>query len=210
MFILRLRLRFRSSLYFLQHRLYINRSAAYASLRLWDKAIADGNECVRLRPDWAKGYCRLGAAYEGLSDLARAEAAYTEGLEREPENALLQISLFRVCSNEPRSDKAQGRQQGTHAVSGRGEGREAPALGGYLDPKQLGNSAFRKRDFAGAVEHFTSALDKETDGHVRALLLSNRYVLLLSTRDTACSCRIMYARLMKPKRSARVAFAPGE
>ena len=41
-----------------------NRSAAYASLRMWDKAIADGNECVRLRPDWAKGYCRLGAAYE--------------------------------------------------------------------------------------------------------------------------------------------------
>ena len=31
---------------------------------MWDKAIADGNECVRLRPDWAKGYCRLGAAYE--------------------------------------------------------------------------------------------------------------------------------------------------
>lgn len=46
------------------HILFSNRSAAYASLRMWDKAIADGNECVRLRPDWAKGYCRLGAAYE--------------------------------------------------------------------------------------------------------------------------------------------------
>ena len=130
------------------HVLFSNRSAAYASLRLWDKAIADGNECVRLRPDWAKGYCRLGAAFEGQNDLVKAENAYAEGLEREPENALLQISLFRVCGAEKTSiDHLQtgastGKVKGGsrralsssaamgasglsgHAVSGRGEGRE--------------------------------------------------------------------------------------
>ena len=37
---------------------------------------------------------------QGKNDNTRAEKAYTEGLEREPENALLQISLFRVCRSE--------------------------------------------------------------------------------------------------------------
>ena len=175
----------------LNHILYSNRSAAYASLMMWDKAIADGNECVRLRPDWAKGYCRLGAAFEGQHNLAQAEAAYTEGLEREPENALLQISLFRVCSSDSAAPAAPGtgpvsadggggvggQIHGPHAVSGRGQGREGPAVG-YMDPKQLGNAAFRQRDFDAAVDYFTQALDKETDGHIRALLLSNRSAAL--------------------------------
>jgi len=152
----------------LNHILFSNRSAAYASLRLWDKAIADGNECVRLRPDWAKGYCRLGAAFEGQSDLDKAEKAYTEGLQREPENALLQISLFRVCGNEKTSidhlqtgataGKVKGGSRrtlsssaameasglGGHAVSGRGEGREGTlslSLSIYISPPCLSFSS---------------------------------------------------------------------
>ena len=117
---------------------------------------------MRLRPDWAKGYCRLGAAFEGQSDLDKAEKAYTKGLQREPENALLQISLFRVCGNEKNSiDHLQtgasagkikrGSQRALsssaameasglsgHAVSGRGEGREgALSLSIYLSIPSL-------------------------------------------------------------------------
>ena len=111
----------------LNHILYSNRSAAYASLRMWDKAIADGNECVRLRPDWAKGYCRLGAAFEGKNDLTSAEKAYTDGLEREPENALLQISLFRVCGAEQGSiDHLQSTGASAAGNDARGRSQQVP------------------------------------------------------------------------------------
>ncbi|EKX49396.1 hypothetical protein GUITHDRAFT_67950, partial [Guillardia theta CCMP2712] len=82
-----------------------NRSAAYASLRMWDQAIKDSNECVRLQPSWAKGYCRQGVACEHSGEMGLAEAAYEKGLELDPENALLQISLFRVCVGPSRDTK---------------------------------------------------------------------------------------------------------
>ena len=40
------------------HVFFSNRSACYASLEEYDKALEDGKECVRLKPDWPKGYTR--------------------------------------------------------------------------------------------------------------------------------------------------------
>lgn len=36
------------------HVLYSNRSAAYASLKDYDQALADGEKTVELKPDWSK------------------------------------------------------------------------------------------------------------------------------------------------------------
>jgi stress-induced-phosphoprotein 1 len=51
------------------HVLYSNRSACYASLKEFNKALEDANVCVRLSPQWSKGYGRKGAALHGLGDL---------------------------------------------------------------------------------------------------------------------------------------------
>jgi hypothetical protein len=36
-------------------------------------------QCVELKPDWAKGYSRLGAAYYGLQEWEDAIKAYEDG-----------------------------------------------------------------------------------------------------------------------------------
>ncbi|KAJ3289375.1 hypothetical protein HK104_007507 [Borealophlyctis nickersoniae] len=75
------------------HVLYSNRSAAYASLKDYQKALEDAEKTVQLKSDWAKGYSRKGAALYGLGNYEDAAAAYKKGLEYEPNNALLQKGL---------------------------------------------------------------------------------------------------------------------
>lgn len=69
------------------HVLYSNRSACHASLRQWREASEDADACVRIKPDWAKGYTRQGAALHGLNDLPKACDAYERALELDPQNA---------------------------------------------------------------------------------------------------------------------------
>lgn len=45
---------------------YSNRSAALLALGKHRDALADGKKCVDLRPAWAKGYARVGAAFSAL------------------------------------------------------------------------------------------------------------------------------------------------
>lgn len=61
------------------HVFFSNRSACYLGRREADKALSDAEECVRLKPDWAKGYVRKGAALHGLGQLDDAAKAYEEG-----------------------------------------------------------------------------------------------------------------------------------
>ena len=52
------------------HVLYSNRSGAYASLKDFSKALEDANKVTELKPDWAKGWNRKGAALHGEGDLS--------------------------------------------------------------------------------------------------------------------------------------------
>ena len=38
-----------------QHTFFSNRSAAYLSMGEAENALADGESCIRVKPDWAKG-----------------------------------------------------------------------------------------------------------------------------------------------------------
>ncbi|KAM3714842.1 hypothetical protein ACJW31_01G364600 [Castanea mollissima] len=64
--------------------LYSNRSAAYARLHQYSEALADAEKAVKLKPDWSRGYCRLGAAHLGLGQIDEAVTAYKKGLEFDP------------------------------------------------------------------------------------------------------------------------------
>lgn len=77
----------------LEHVFYSNRSAAYAKDKNYDKALADARKCVELKPDWGKGYSRLGAALSFLGRHAEAERAYTKGLQLDPTNEQLKSGL---------------------------------------------------------------------------------------------------------------------
>lgn len=68
------------------HVLFLNRSAAYASNKDYQKALEDAEKCVNIKPDWAKGYSRLGAAHVGLGDSTKAVEAYEKCLSIDPQN----------------------------------------------------------------------------------------------------------------------------
>jgi stress-induced-phosphoprotein 1 len=73
------------------HVFYSNRSACYASSSPPDytKALADGEKCVSIKPDWPKGYSRKGLAEFNIGKLSEAEATYAKGLELAPQDAAL-------------------------------------------------------------------------------------------------------------------------
>ncbi|KAJ1679364.1 Hsp90 cochaperone, partial [Spiromyces aspiralis] len=75
------------------HVLYSNRSAAYASLKDWDKALEDGYKTVEINPTWAKGYGRKGTALLGLGRYEEAREVFNEGLKLDANNAQLKKGL---------------------------------------------------------------------------------------------------------------------
>ncbi|GAO15712.1 hypothetical protein UVI_02018750 [Ustilaginoidea virens] len=74
----------------------VNRSAAYASKKQWDNALEDAEKTTQLKPDWAKGWGRKGAALHGKGDLLGANDAYEEGLKHDASNAQLKSGLTSV------------------------------------------------------------------------------------------------------------------
>jgi stress-induced-phosphoprotein 1 len=78
------------------HILYSNRSAAYASKKEWKSALADAEKVTQIKPDWAKGWGRKGAALHGDGDLIGAMDAYEEGLKLDPNNAQNKAGLSSV------------------------------------------------------------------------------------------------------------------
>ena len=72
------------------------RSAAYASKKDYEHALEDANKVTEIKPDWAKGWGRKGAAHHGLGDLLAAHDAYEEGLKLDPNNAQNKSGLASV------------------------------------------------------------------------------------------------------------------
>jgi stress-induced-phosphoprotein 1 len=107
------------------HVLYSNRSGAYASLRQFDKALEDANKTTELKPDWAKGWGRKGAALHGQGDLVGAKDAYDEALNLEPTNAQAKSGLEaveRAIQAEADEDGATfGGGSGSNPMGGLGE-----------------------------------------------------------------------------------------
>jgi len=75
------------------HVLYSNRSACQAALRHYDAALSDAEQCIKLKPDWGKGYGRKGAALHGKAQFEEAVKAYEQGLQIEPGLAMLTKGL---------------------------------------------------------------------------------------------------------------------
>jgi len=71
------------------HTLYSNRSATYAALRQWEKALEDAETTIKLNDKWPKGYFRKGAALEGLLQYVEAAEAYAAGLALDANDQLL-------------------------------------------------------------------------------------------------------------------------
>lgn len=51
------------------HTIYGNRSASYHNLKKFNEALADGEKCIEIKPDWGKGYQRKAMALHALGRL---------------------------------------------------------------------------------------------------------------------------------------------
>ncbi|NXS36920.1 STIP1 protein, partial [Pomatostomus ruficeps] len=192
------------------HVLFSNRSAAYARLGDYTRALADACRTLELRPDWAKGYSRKAAALEFLQRLEEAKATYEEGLARDPGNEQLLQGLrgvetrlaerkmlnpfsapdllarleadprtrgllgdpeYRRLLETLRSDPAQlGASVRGWGLGGALRGWEGappsqPPPAEELPQnkqeaqreKELGNAAYKRKEFPAALEHYTRA-----------------------------------------------------
>lgn len=115
------------------HVFFSNRSACYASLEDYDKALEDGTQCVKLKPDWPKGYTRKGLAEFFLMKYDDAVETYKAGLKLAPEDATLKEGLKKASD-------AKYEVPGAGAKAGGGGGG-----GGFgnFDPAALAAAAAR-------------------------------------------------------------------
>jgi len=79
------------------HVFFSNRSACYASIAQYNEALQDSTECVRLRPDWPKGYSRKGLAEFCLEMYQEAAETYKAGLKFAPNDTTLKEGLRQAC-----------------------------------------------------------------------------------------------------------------
>ena len=88
--------------------LYSNRSLMLSNLNHFDEAINDAKKAIQLNPSYAKAYLRLGKAYEARNDFQKAYEAYSQGLEKDPNNAQINEALKKLSQyDEPEYNEQQ-------------------------------------------------------------------------------------------------------
>eukprot|EP00980_Cylindrotheca_fusiformis_P015469 scaffold4347_cov117-Cylindrotheca_fusiformis.AAC.13 len=112
------------------HVYYSNRSAAYLKQGDAHNALEDANACIGLKPDFAKGYSRKGAALHSLKRYNDSIAAYNEGLSRFPSDAGLKKGLEDV-------NREKENPMGTSSAGG--------AAGGLFGPQMMAQMAMDPR-----------------------------------------------------------------
>ncbi|KAL6637603.1 hypothetical protein ACP70R_025175 [Stipagrostis hirtigluma subsp. patula] len=83
--------------------LYSNRSLCHMRIGDAKKALQDANACLKMRPEWLKGYYRKGAALMSLKEYKEACDALLAGLKLEPGNAEME-RMFREAVEAMKKD----------------------------------------------------------------------------------------------------------
>lgn len=127
------------------HILYSNRAMAYCGLKDWVKAKADGLTCVKMKPDFVKGYHRAATAMINLvgqgvflnhqNEFIEAEELLKNGLKVFPDDKNLLV-LLRIA--EPKAEEMRKEK-----ISG------MPPLDRY---KAEGNEHFKASRFTQAIQ----------------------------------------------------------
>lgn len=67
--------------------LYSNRCAALLKMNKVSKALADADQCIKLKPEWDKGYFRKGSVHEVVEQYKEALEAFQQAHQKNPDNA---------------------------------------------------------------------------------------------------------------------------
>eukprot|EP00919_Chromeraceae_sp_WS-2016_P080691 GHVR01190709.1.p1 GENE.GHVR01190709.1~~GHVR01190709.1.p1 ORF type:complete len:565 (+),score=146.50 GHVR01190709.1:119-1813(+) len=90
------------------HVLYSNRSGSYAAVSEYQMALQDAGECVRIAPNWAKGWSRKGFAEHHQEKYGDAETSYRRALELDSNNESFRDGLRSAMNAKTEEHKASG------------------------------------------------------------------------------------------------------
>merc|ERR1711991_129676 len=152
------------------HVYFSNRCACYTSLNQLEKALKDANECVRLKPDWAKGYYRLGHALALSHKYEEAQTALKKGSQVDPSNADI-VNRLKQVEGLIKAEKAKRAKMAHSNLS--------PAM----QAKHEGNALYKDGKFPEAIEVYTRAYNLATNDEERVALLNNRAACRFQNRD---------------------------
>jgi len=111
------------------HIFFSNRSASHAGLQDWENATRDAKECVRLNPEFIKGYYRLATAQLESKDYDAAEATIKQGLVLDANHS----QLLKLLRNTKLYKKAASAPSVGDATSGRNNNNNNNAANRQLD-----------------------------------------------------------------------------
>lgn len=76
--------------------LYSNRAAAFLQLVKLNKALADADTTIKLKPQWEKGYFRKGCVLEAMEQYEEAISAFQIALQHNPQNTEVSRKIKRL------------------------------------------------------------------------------------------------------------------
>ncbi|KAF7070529.1 hypothetical protein CFC21_076040 [Triticum aestivum] len=76
--------------------LYSNRAAAFLQLVKLNKALADAETTIKLKPEWEKGYFRKGCVLEAMEQYEEAISAFQIALQHNPQNTEVARKIKRL------------------------------------------------------------------------------------------------------------------
>ncbi|GAA5895072.1 uncharacterized protein JCM6883_002311 [Sporobolomyces salmoneus] len=139
-----------------------NRSACFIKLSEFDKAIVDANLCIKIRPNWSRGFARRGEAYSAKQNFGLACFAYSEAIRNAEDKAAKSryvATLQTVKQKRQRQPETSSVSSAARALS-RSYGRNGHKK--YLDAKQSGYEAKR----GGGVEMMIFAWEAAEKAYV--------------------------------------------
>lgn len=179
------------------HVYFSNRAAAMISMKRFQEAIEDSERSLALRPDYGKAHARLGLAHFLLENFRQAMEAYTVALKYEPDNKSSQNYLEKAAKRLAESNElSDGVIHTSYSVvsewdksSKHGEERQSKHYAGaerysVADEKEAekykdkGNLCVKTRDYSGALDAYTKAIQLCPNGSNTHVYYSNRAAAL--------------------------------
>ena len=183
------------------HILFFNRSACYANIGKYEKALEDAKRCVELKPDFVHGYSRKGLAEFYLKKYEDAKKSYEEGLKLNPNDEHLKEGLEIVNSKQ---GPFEAKEEVKTSLS-----QEEVAKEKADKAKAKGNSEYKQRHFEEALKYYDEAISLNPKEPVYYLNKSAVYFEMQEFNQsiTACNKAIEVGEGLLPKPFDKIAKA---